>query len=277
VQNFNNEAYELLLTDLINDAFYVNTSNRGKIAKIRQCAEVVMRRILMISPTKKITLGCNIVIDGVNTINNHILTNARKIINSDGNDSTHTQDLTNKTDADVKRAVDALFDLYAYLLIAFFEKYPLGTNVLIMEEFSLLPPIIRYKALDYLFKNDPKNIFIVWKLSLALLKAKAKDDAIKWIDANKNSFTSLGTEMNGQKLGCSRNGETFYFDNMYDLCIYNINLVSADKKRVVYNDFESALSHYKEHDRLNVSSQDEIEFNSIIEFLYLGRKENTAT
>lgn len=46
---FNNEAYEALVNDLINDAFYLEgASRRGTIAKIRQYAEVIVRRILSI-------------------------------------------------------------------------------------------------------------------------------------------------------------------------------------------------------------------------------------
>ena len=283
MQSFNNEAYELLLTDLINDAFYANTSNRGKIAKIRQCAEVVMRRILVIPPTQRITLGCDIVIDGVNMINNHILTNARKIINSDGNASTHTQDLTQKTDADVKRAVDALFDLYAYLLIAFFEKYAFGTNPSIMTKFSLLPPIIRYKVLTYLYDKHPDNVDVIDKLALAILKSKNKEDALSWVESNKDRFNGMSSVTNegrtsiisqlGQQIGQQIIDSS---PTMYDLCIDKINKVGNDTYRIVYNDFESALPHYKEHGRLSETTQDEIEFNSIMEFLYLGRKESIA-
>ena len=47
MNEFNNEAYRALVTDLINDAFYLEgTSHRGVIAKIRQYAEVIVRKIL---------------------------------------------------------------------------------------------------------------------------------------------------------------------------------------------------------------------------------------
>lgn len=283
MQNFNNEAYELLLTDIINDAFYTNTSNRGRIAKIRQCAEVVMRRVLVIPQTQKFTLGHKSVKERVEKINNYILTNAINIINSNGSDSTHTQDLTEKSDSDVNRAVDALFDLYSYLLIAFFEKYTFGTNSSIMNKFSLLPPIIRYKVLTYLYDKCPDNVHVIDRLALATLKSKGKEDAILWVDSNAKHFkgmssvtseakasifNKLGQEVGQQILDSS--------GDMYDLCIDKINKVGNDTNRIVYNDFESALPHYKEHGRLSGTTQDEIEFNSIMEFLYLGRKENTA-
>lgn len=55
---FNNEVYEALVNDLINDAFYLEgASRRGTIAKIRQYAEVIVRRILNIPKADKVTLG----------------------------------------------------------------------------------------------------------------------------------------------------------------------------------------------------------------------------
>ena len=51
MNEFNNEAYHALVSDLINDAFYLEgTSHRGVIAKIRQYAEVIVRKILNLSP-----------------------------------------------------------------------------------------------------------------------------------------------------------------------------------------------------------------------------------
>ena len=54
---FRNEAYSDLVSDLILDAFYIDRPNRGKIASIRQFAEVVIRKILDLSENDKVTLG----------------------------------------------------------------------------------------------------------------------------------------------------------------------------------------------------------------------------
>ena len=48
MNEFNNESYRALVSDLINDAFYLEgVSHRGVIAKIRQYAEVVVRKMIM--------------------------------------------------------------------------------------------------------------------------------------------------------------------------------------------------------------------------------------
>lgn len=57
MKKFNNEQYQILVKDLMGDIFYSETSNRNKIATIRQYAEVLVRKILDIDPCKKITIG----------------------------------------------------------------------------------------------------------------------------------------------------------------------------------------------------------------------------
>ena len=59
MKKFDNEKYQILAKDLMGDIFYLATSNRNKIATIRRYAEVIVRKILDIDPSKKITLGAN--------------------------------------------------------------------------------------------------------------------------------------------------------------------------------------------------------------------------
>lgn len=254
MEKFNNQAYESLLNDLMHGAFYADNNNRIKISSIRSCAEVVIRRILGILPKDRMTLGCKTVQDKVNEINNPFLSKALEIIRQIGNDATHTQDLSEKTEDDVKQVVNALFDLYAYLFIQFFIKYSFGSTPRILTQFSLLPPIIRYKALTELHTQDPENLDIIDKLALATLKAKHEEDAIEWVNSNADRFNA----------------------DMYNSLIEKIKLVSKAQNKPVYLDFESALPHYKNHGKLIENTQENIEFNSIMEFVYLGRKESPA-
>lgn len=56
--NFNNEAYHALVSDLVNDAFYLDgASRRRTIATIRQYAEVVVRKILDLPLDATVELG----------------------------------------------------------------------------------------------------------------------------------------------------------------------------------------------------------------------------
>lgn len=61
---------------------------------------------------------------------------------------------------------------------------------------------------------------------------------------------------------------------MYVLCLEKVNLVAnqIDKAGLLYNDFESAIIYYQKNGIVEGDSPEVKEFNSIMEFLYLGRK-----
>lgn len=279
---FNNEVYEALVNDLINDAFYLEgASRRGTIAKIRQYAEVIVRRILNIPKADKVTLGNKKIISRIEKKNNPILLNAIKTINKMGSKCTHTQFTQEITEEDVKTVIDSLFNLYAYLLIDYFEKYEFGTNLEVVHQFSILPPIIRHLTLEYLYSKYPENIMIIDKLSLALLKSLNKEAAIKWIEERKEKLkVTPSITKNAEKDIIEKYGEEVAktiistAPNMYDLCTERINLVADDisKNGKLYNNFESAIDYYRESGTISGESSDIKEFNSIMEFLYLGRK-----
>lgn len=282
MDKFNNEVYKALVNDIINDAFYLNgASRRGTIAKIRQYAEVIVRRILNIPKKAKVTLGDEKIMVRIKAQNNPLLLNAIKNINRIGSKCTHTQLTREITEEDVKVVIDSLFNLYAYLLIEYFEKYKFGMKLEDVHSFSILPPIIRYLTLKYLYSEYPENIMIIDKFSLALLKAFDKETAVKWIeerkedleitpsvtkDAEKDIIEKAGVEMANIIISTA--------PNMYDLCNERINLVADDinKNGKLYNDFESAIEYYRLSGKVSGDTPDVIEFNSIMEFLYLGRK-----
>ena len=279
---FNNEVYEALVNDLINDAFYLKgTSRRGTIAKTRQYAEVVVRRILNLPKKTTVTLGDERIISKIKAKNNPVLLNEIKTINKMGSKCTHTQLTREITEEDVKTVIDSLFNLYAYLLIDYFEKYEFGTNLEIVRKFSILPPIIRYLTLEYLYSKYPENIMIIDKLSLVILKALNKETAIKWIEERKEKLKiTPSVTKNAEKDIIEKGGEKLAriiistAPNMYDLCTERINLVADDisKNGKLYNDFESAIDYYRMSGTVSGESSDIKEFNSIMEFLYLGRK-----
>ncbi|GAA0337254.1 hypothetical protein GCM10008967_29420 [Bacillus carboniphilus] len=279
---FNNEAYEALVNDLINDAFYLEgASRRGTIAKIRQYAEVIVRRILSLPKKAKVTLGEERIILRIEEKNNPLLLNAIKAINKMGSKCTHTQFTREIIEEDVKTVIDSLFNLYAYLLIDYFEKYEFGTNMEVVHQFSILPPIIRHLTLEYLYSKYPENIMIIDKLSLAILKSHNKDAAIKWIEERKDKLKATpSVTKSAENDIIEKAGEELAriiistAPNMYDLCTERINLVADNisKNGNLYNDFESAIDHYRVSGTIVGESSEVKEFNSIMEFLYLGRK-----
>ena len=57
MRNFENSDYQILVEDLMRDIFYAESSNRNKIATIRQYAEVIVRKILDCEKNIQITIG----------------------------------------------------------------------------------------------------------------------------------------------------------------------------------------------------------------------------
>ena len=55
----------------------------------------------------------------------------------------------------------------------------------------MLPPIIRYKVLSFLYIKYPDNISVIDKLVLATMKALSVDEAKEWIEREKNILIKM--------------------------------------------------------------------------------------
>lgn len=204
-------------------------------------------------------------------------------IRLDGNNCTHTQKTGLVSEQDVQNCIDCLFNMYASIFVLYFKKYEFGANNEIMSAFSILPPIVRYLALNELHQQFPENLSIIDKLSLVLLKAFDKDQAIGWIEDRKEMLSQVlpYTEEAIEKI-ISTHGENVAQqaidnapDNMYDLCLERIIEVEKiiSRNGLLYNNFEQAKQLYLEKGILLGDRVEIQEFNSIMEFVYLGRKE----
>jgi len=283
VKKFNNKSYEALVNDLIGDSFYCGISYRGRVAKIRQYTEVIVRKLIDYDPDKRITLGKHCIEKRIHSIPNYcFIKDSLENIRNYGNDDSHTQKRDVVTEDEYNRVVDSLFNMLSILLINYFDKYKFGSNEEVMFSFSLLPPIIRYKVLNYLYEKDSENISVIDKLVLSIMKAYDIDTAKKWIEKEKenlilkkaitdNAYNDLIEKM-GQL------GHHIYeniIPNMYESCKQKI--LSFEKnnmeKNKLYLDFESALPYYKENGVLFKDDEESNEFNDIMYFLYMGRKE----
>ncbi len=285
MSGFNNETFTALVKDLINDAFYSKDGSiRGKIATIRQYSEVIIRKILNLSSQEYVTIGNKNILEKLANIsnNNQLLLNSLEIIKIDGNDCTHTQKTDKITQDDLDRCINSLFNLYAYLFIAYFKKYRFGQNNKVLSSFSLLPPIIRFIVLNNLYQTDKNNISVIDKLALANLKAFDKETSLLWIEKEKSHLKKLNavTDYAYQEIK-KRDGETIANfiianapENMYILCRDKINEVSEriEQNGTLYNNFEDAINFYIEKGKIDGSTDEIIEFNSIMNFVYLGRK-----
>lgn len=283
MSNFNNFEYQCLVTDLIGDAFYTETSFRGKISIIRQYAEVIVRKILDIKPSERLTLGQKDVRKKIKSLPNHeYLEAAIDVIRDKGNLSTHTQYLDNLSLEDFENIIDSLFNMLSFPLINYFEKYKFGSRNDVISSFSLLPPIIRYKVLMFLYQKDPNNISVIDKLVLSIMKAFNVSEASKWVEEKKDTLIkakSISEEVfaeiskkQGTEIALAILNSA---PNMYQLCREKISQVGnvIESNGRLYSDFESALPYYKSRGITTHDDSEWKEFNDIMDFLYLGRKE----
>lgn len=283
---FSNQDYEILAKDVIGDTFYANNSYRDKVSKERQYAEIIVRKVLDINPSDQVVLGDKKILKKVAGLpHNSFFLKAINKIKAPGNQTTHTQYLLPVKKADFDEATDSLFDMYAYVAIKYFDKYKFGSRNDVMTAFSLLPPIIRFKALEYLFSVEPDNIAVADKLVLAVMKAENPDDADAWVKQHKEELEALPcvSEQAYQKMVANM-GEVLAKEvmlstpkNMYELSVSKIEQLRGriENEGTIYKTFEEALPYYKEHGIIPDDGTDEIqEFNDMMEFMYLGRKEN---
>jgi len=284
MKKFDNEKYQILAKDLMGDIFYSETSNRNKIATIRQYAEVIVRKILDINPSKKMTIGANEISKKLDALNNsEFLKEALENIRQDGNKFTHTEYLEEVTSDEFDKIVDKLLDMLSFMLINYFETYEFGSRSDVLQSFSLLPPIVRYKVLIFLYSKYPHNIYVVDKLALAIVKAFNREEAVRWTEEEKNNLINLDVMSDKVSNEIAENkgiefAELIRFNspykNMYELCIDKIMKIGneIDSKGRLYIDFESALPYYKQYGIIDGDSEEIKEFNDIMDFLYLGRR-----
>jgi hypothetical protein len=138
-------------------------------------------------------------------------------------------------------------------------------------------------ALNELYDQHPENLSVIDKLSLVLLKAFDKEQAIEWVESRKEKlndmlpYTEDGIEAIRNKYGDYVAQQTIDNapDSMFVLCTDRINEVDEIIKRngLLYNNFEQAKQLYLDKGILDGNTEEIREFNSIMEFLYLGRRE----
>lgn len=279
MSNFNNADYENLLTDCLNDAFYATTSFRGKIAHIRQVAEIIVRKLIDSPSTQKLMLGQNYVKDEIKKLNNcdHIQSCVEDIIKDDGNmhrgnSCSHTGVTDSIEDQEYREAINSLQELIACLFINYFTTYKFGSNSEIMRNFSLLPPIIRYKTLIYLYSKDEANVDIIDKLVLSMIKSYDAEKAKKWVEAHKehlDEIYSSSPEM-GAMLAMLGHPQ-FMSRTMYDCCVAKINDSSSFPQ--MYKSFEEAKRFYIDNNTLKGKDEETVKFKDLMDFVFIGRKE----
>lgn len=303
MDSFNDSEYAILIGNMLNDTQYIKISNMGKMAGLRKHTEVMVRKILNIGSSKTLMLGevnkksknpaVKKGMDGLGDELSDRLIDIVSIIISLGNAGTHTQRTEDFSDEEIECVEDAILDLYALIFIKYFLDIQISiySTPEILYEFSLLPPIIRYKTWNYLYEKDKNNIQIADKLCLSIIKLFDKPTAYKWLEDNHEAIknisypTKSGVEKYDQihtfeiAPGIYQVRVTLDFekyDNMYDLLYAKISdpRTSVNESGKMYRSFEEAIEHYKKYKSgVSHNSSEEIKkLHSLMDFVYLGRK-----
>lgn len=287
IENKIRELYTERIENSINDAFYAeNVSWEGKIRTLRTYAEIIVRFILN-KPEGSLLLGREKEELVKISNNNQVLMDAFFKVKKYGNENVHTEKLANATKKDFDEVLDAIYGMYAYLFINYFEKFCIFSENRTLNMFSLLPPIIRFKTFDYLWKRDKSNPILIDKLSLAILKTFGIDKAKEWINENADLLQQVPSTSEKakqdlvQKVGKQVASKILNSSpqNMYDVCVSKVNSLSApiEKYGPLYKTYEEAASFYKtKMNELEVKksfSKEEIELKEIMDFCFEGRKE----
>ena len=294
MENFNIFEYEQMIGDLIHDTFYVGPTKRGKIKGIRQFSEVIVRKILNIGSDTHFTLGKAEHMEQFKKLSDDrkvYLKASIEKIRPLGNDGTHTQHTEEFSDAELNQVKDGLFDLYAYLFIDYFLKYPIEllSPQGVLPDFSLLPPIIRFKTLKYFYDKDA-NLQIANRYCLSIIKTYGKKQALEWLELEKSKLLSMPYPTNeeireyyiktGLKVSPNKilvNLQLENYNNVYDLLIDKMedDRTSMNESGKMYSQFEEAKKYYIKNRSKN-SNKELNDLHEIMDFVYLGRKENNS-
>lgn len=280
---YSDNVYKEAIVALIDDIHYSNASYSSKVANIRKYAEIIVRRLLNYDTSKQLTLGHKYTQEKLTKkgCTEKLFIDALTAINNIGSDRTHTQVIPVATKEEYDNAVTQLFDLYAYLFVDYFKNNTFGSNKDILQAFSILPVEIRYSALLCLYSLFPNNTSIIDKLVLATAKAKGVEFCIEWIEEHKTELEKITPEFTSadyleyiEQYGVvsAINIAKMMTKNMYDISIDKANSTGSNYVPL-YKNMEEALACYNQHGIVVGTSQEIIDFNNLMHFVYLGRKE----
>lgn len=303
MDTFSNDEYAVLMGNLLHDTQYIEISNMGKMAGLRKHAEVIVRKILNIGSRKQLMLGQikkesnnPIVKSRMDSLGDELSDRLISIvgrINPLGRDGTHTQHTDDFSDEEIMSVEDAILDLYALIFIKFFLDIQVSiySTPQVLREFSILPPIIRYKTWSFLYEKDKNNIQVVDRLCLSIIKLYNKPTAYKWLEDNRetikkipyptksevekyNLLHAIEVEPGEYRAFVSLNFDEF--SNMYDLLYSKISAdeTSINESGKMYKSFEEAVVYYKNYKgNMDQNTSEELEkLHPLMDFVYLGRE-----
>ena len=282
---YSDQLYFDAITATIGDIYNsVGTSFKSRIASMRQLTEMYVRRLIQHNPDFDLELGDFRTINALKAagIVEKFFWKAYRTIQHDGNDASHTKKYTLPTKEDFNKVARAVVTIQAYLFFDFFKKHRFGSNPEIERCFSLLPPFFRLTVLRELLYHDPENMETIHKLGLAAMKALGKDGALQFIEDEEDQLQKMRVPFSSDdaKALIGKVGPIIYAQilqrmsgSLYDYLKGEIEEHgdTFDQSPIRYSSFEDAKNYFTEYGRIKSSSTDAVEFNALMEYIYMGR------
>lgn len=135
---FDNNDYELILSDLIADIYYSDISDGSRIVLLRKLTELLARKFLDLGVGEPMNLGDITayekndkfkVTEQYNKVDKRLVKDFEKTINrlrKIGNTHTHTANVLVANKDELIMAEDSIWELFSYLFVQYFLKYNLN-------------------------------------------------------------------------------------------------------------------------------------------------------
>ncbi|WP_135078987.1 hypothetical protein [Terasakiella sp. SH-1] len=262
MSKFDNDLYEQMIKDVLYDAIYVvGRPNSGIAASLRKYGELLLRKLVNKGEGENLTLGAfqydkeaKDIISRVDTPDKRFA-KAFESLRVLGNIATHTHDLRSFSDQDIASLHDHVRDIFTLLFVHFFTReksYKFGNHAEVGATFSILPPEIRLRVLRALYEKDRGNLAVLDKLSLVLAKTEGIKAAMDLLGKRKSDLSR---------------------DVYEELVRRAKNAVETIRRNgSLYQTFEEAKELYLEVGPIKEKTEVAADFNSLMEFVYLGRK-----
>ncbi|EEY12381.1 TPA: hypothetical protein PWY45_002446 [Mannheimia haemolytica] len=271
-KNFN-DIYQSLASDLVNDIFYAQgLSNRGKVALIRQYTEILVRAMLKIEASERLTLGDKKVTRflaeyRLKSSYHCSVVQAVEYIRDLGNSATHTLYTGTISSFQVSQAIFCLAKIYASFFVDYFHRFKFGYNPVAMALFQLLPPRFRLLVLITLHRQLPQDFAITEKMIILLFKVRGIERMKWWVERNKAKLEQISHYYDCNEADVKAIIKQDY--TAYDVAIAKMNL---NIHPTPYESFERPAERYRDYvaEMSLYQVPEVVELKGIMDFVYLG-------
>ena len=280
---YNDDLYHDAIVVYIGDIYYSDVSYDAKIGRMRALAENIVRRLTKHNPNSMLELGDQRTRQTLDRLGmtESFFRDSLEIVRKGGNASNHSKvtrigEISMPTEEDFDEVSNAMLNLYGYLYYDFFKKHEFGSNGKILTAFSLLPPSFRFRVLKEMLFSDLCNIHVVDKIRLAFAKSFDLDVALDRVRQDRERLSQIpmpysSEDMKLQILLYGMENIAAIMQKMQE-SVYDYLIREVPDTYHTLKAYDSAKRYYLTEGIIEGDSEDVVEFNALMKFIYLGRK-----